>query len=112
MARVHRFLALATVLLVSYFLVLYRLVSIPFVDQKVTDKIVPVVCNVVSASSTSQLNIVLQLPWTLLVAAGSYSLASLGWGLLNFRDCPEAYEELMKVRVYTLPLNAHADCRI
>ncbi|KAH6911081.1 dolichol-phosphate mannosyltransferase subunit 3-domain-containing protein [Coprinopsis sp. MPI-PUGE-AT-0042] len=34
-------------------------------------------------------------PWWLLVTFGSYSLWSLGWGLFTFRDCPEAYTELL-----------------
>jgi hypothetical protein len=38
-----------------------------------------------------------QIPWWLLVSFGSYSLWSLGWGLFTFRDCSEAYEELMTV---------------
>jgi hypothetical protein len=43
-----------------------------------------------------------QLPWWLLVSLGSYSLASLGWGIWSFRDCPEAYAELMQVRLLLL----------
>jgi hypothetical protein len=33
------------------------------------------------------------------MSIGSYSLASLGWGLWSFRDCPDAYAELMHVRL-------------
>ncbi len=40
----------------------------------------------------------MQIPWWCLVAFGAYSLGSLGLGLVRFRDCPEAYEELLKVR--------------
>lgn len=29
---------------------------------------------------------------------GSYTLWSLGWALFTFRDCPEAYQELLSVR--------------
>ncbi|EJD42759.1 dolichol-phosphate mannosyltransferase subunit 3 [Auricularia subglabra TFB-10046 SS5] len=36
------------------------------------------------------------LPWWLLVSFGSYSLWTLGWAMLSFRECPEAYEELTK----------------
>lgn len=38
-----------------------------------------------------------QLPWWLLVSFGSYALWCLGWGLFTFRDCPEAYTELLGV---------------
>jgi dolichyl-phosphate mannosyltransferase polypeptide 3 len=37
-----------------------------------------------------------QLPWWLLVSFGSYSLSSLGLGLLRFHDTPEAYESLLR----------------
>lgn len=37
-----------------------------------------------------------QLPWWLLVSFGSYSLMSLGLGLLRFHDTPEAYESLLR----------------
>ncbi|KAJ3517409.1 hypothetical protein NLJ89_g529 [Agrocybe chaxingu] len=36
-----------------------------------------------------------QLPWWLLVSFGSYSLWSIGTGLLTLRECPEAYNELV-----------------
>ena len=39
----------------------------------------------------------------MLVSLGSYSLASLGWGLWSFRDCPDAYTELMHVRLPEFP---------
>jgi hypothetical protein len=45
----------------------------------------------------------LQLPWWVLVSFGSYSLGSLGLGLWSFRDCPEAYAELMHVRLRHFP---------
>ena len=38
-----------------------------------------------------------QLPWWLLITFGSYSLWSIGMGLLTLRECPEAYNELLKV---------------
>jgi len=31
------------------------------------------------------------------VSFGAYSLWTIGWGLLTLRECPEAYEELIKV---------------
>ena len=38
-----------------------------------------------------------QLPLWALVSFGSYSLASVGYNLLTFRECPEASVELEKV---------------
>lgn len=36
------------------------------------------------------------LPWWALVTFGSYSLATLGWGVLTFKDKEDKYEELLK----------------
>ncbi|KAJ3287447.1 dolichol-phosphate mannosyltransferase subunit 3 [Rhizoclosmatium globosum] len=36
------------------------------------------------------------LPLWLLVAFGAYSLASIGYALVTFGDCPEAYMSLLK----------------
>lgn len=49
----------------------------------------------------------MQIPWWLLVSFGAYSLGSLGLGLLKFRDCPEAYEELLVVspRAFGFPVD-------
>ncbi|KAH8834890.1 dolichol-phosphate mannosyltransferase subunit 3 [Flagelloscypha sp. PMI_526] len=77
MARAHRvaiLFFLTTILYISAFLELF---SLPFIEKDVADQLVPV------------------LPWWLLVSFGSFSLWSLGWGLWTFRDCPEAYKELM-----------------
>lgn len=35
------------------------------------------------------------LPWYLLVCFGSYSLGTLGWGILTFKDKNEKYHELL-----------------
>ncbi|KAI6036665.1 dolichol-phosphate mannosyltransferase subunit 3, partial [Pisolithus microcarpus] len=74
MARVHRVATAASALVVLYLLTLFSLVPVPFVSEQ----ILPAV------------------PWWILVSFGSYSLWSLGWGLFTFRDCPEAYCELLK----------------
>ncbi|KAF7367489.1 Dolichol-phosphate mannosyltransferase subunit 3 [Mycena sanguinolenta] len=58
-------------------LVFFQVFSIPGLDEAAVMQIWPVI------------------PWWLLVTFGSYSLWSLGWGLFTFRDCPEAYHELM-----------------
>ncbi|KAF9328274.1 hypothetical protein BG006_008524 [Podila minutissima] len=34
------------------------------------------------------------LPWWALVTFGAYSLGNIGYHVLTFRDCPEAYDEL------------------
>jgi len=77
MTRATRFAAYALSFLIAYLLVWFSVLPIPFIDTASTDKIVPVI------------------PWWCLVSFGSYSLGSLGWGLWTFRDCPEAYDELM-----------------
>ncbi|KAJ1653061.1 hypothetical protein IWQ61_006742 [Dispira simplex] len=35
------------------------------------------------------------LPFEFLVGLAAYMLGSVGYGLLKFRDCPEAHQELM-----------------
>jgi len=47
-----------------------------------------------------------QLPWWLLISFGSYSLWSIGMGLLTLRECPEAYNELLKVGAWSLALSS------
>ncbi|KAF9088911.1 hypothetical protein BGX29_003562 [Mortierella sp. GBA35] len=34
------------------------------------------------------------LPWWALVSFGAYSLGNIGYHVLTFRDCPEAFDEL------------------
>ncbi|EPQ60273.1 dolichol-phosphate mannosyltransferase subunit 3 [Gloeophyllum trabeum ATCC 11539] len=78
MTRATRFFALSLILVTTYLLAFFSIVPVPFFEESVTEQILPV------------------LPWWLLVSFGSYSLWSLGWGLWTFRDCPDAYEELLK----------------
>ncbi|KAJ8074387.1 hypothetical protein PM082_015287 [Marasmius tenuissimus] len=77
MARAHRVAGIATFFTILYTLVFLQTIQVPFVEEKVVNEILPVI------------------PWWLLVSFGSYSLWSLGWGLFTFRDCPEAYNELL-----------------
>jgi len=77
MTRATRFGSYASVLTVCYFLAWFSIIPTPFIAEETKDQIVPL------------------LPWWVLVSFGSYSLASLGWGLWSFRDCPDAYTELM-----------------
>ncbi|ORZ18914.1 dolichol-phosphate mannosyltransferase subunit 3 [Absidia repens] len=60
---------------VIYFILFFGLIPLPDVIQ---NKIVPV------------------FPWWVLMSFGSYSLGYLGWHVLTFSDCPEAYSELME----------------
>jgi dolichol-phosphate mannosyltransferase subunit 3 len=104
MARAHRFAAVAVLISAVYLLLFFALLPVPFISSQVIQEILPVVSTAVIASrSKYSCQPVIQLPWWLLVAFGSYSLWSLGMGLFTFRDCPEAYEELMKVRFIHLP---------
>ncbi|GHJ84143.1 hypothetical protein NliqN6_0545 [Naganishia liquefaciens] len=77
MSRATRFLALAIPLTVAYLLALLGVLPVPLIDSHHASLLLPVI------------------PWWLLVSFGSYSLGSLGMGLLKFRDCPEAYNELL-----------------
>ncbi|KAF7433683.1 hypothetical protein PC9H_005646 [Pleurotus ostreatus] len=77
MARAHSVGAISFICGILYFLAFYEFISVPLVDKSVSYLVLPV------------------LPWWLLVSFGSYSLWSIGWGLFTFRDCPEAYAELM-----------------
>jgi len=77
MTRAQRFLVVASISSLVYALIAFSVIPFPLLPKDVSDELVPV------------------LPWWLLVSFGAYSLASLGWGLLTFRDCPDAYYELM-----------------
>ncbi|KAH7906427.1 dolichol-phosphate mannosyltransferase subunit 3, partial [Hygrophoropsis aurantiaca] len=73
MARAHRAAFVFILFSALYILALYAFIPVPHAAEEV----LPL------------------LPWWLLVSFGSYSLWSLGWGVFTFRDCPEAYQELM-----------------
>jgi len=77
MARAHRLALLATILTAIYLLTVFSVIPVPFVEEALAREVLPLI------------------PWWLLVSFGSYSLWSLGWGLFTFRDCPEAYNELL-----------------
>ncbi|KAG0691689.1 dolichol-phosphate mannosyltransferase subunit 3 [Suillus ampliporus] len=78
MARLHRVSLYSSILISIYLLVLFEVLPIPVIDAGIVQEILPVI------------------PWWLLVSFGSYSLWSLGWGVFTFRDCPEAYHELLQ----------------
>ncbi|BEJ14473.1 hypothetical protein CspHIS471_0402400 [Cutaneotrichosporon sp. HIS471] len=77
MSKGTRFLAAAVPATLVYLLMLFAILPVPLVDHDTADLILPV------------------LPWWLLVCFGSYSLMSLGLGLVRFHDTPDAYESLL-----------------
>jgi len=77
MARAHRMALIATITTLAYLLLFFNLLSVPLLDAKITEQILPVI------------------PWWLLVTFGSYCLWSIGMGLVSLRECPEAYNELL-----------------
>ncbi|KAJ4477258.1 dolichol-phosphate mannosyltransferase subunit 3 [Lentinula aciculospora] len=77
MTRAQRVATILTSFTALYLLTFFEIFQVPLVEGNVVQEVLPV------------------LPWWLLVSFGSYSLWSLGWGLFTFRDCPEAYEELL-----------------
>jgi dolichyl-phosphate mannosyltransferase polypeptide 3 len=99
MARAQRFATYAAILTTIYILVFLQLVPVPLVEEETVAQLIPVVSSSEEYGSNCLLScfVRLQIPWWLLVTFGSYSLWSLGWGLFTFRDCDEAYEELMGV---------------
>lgn len=48
-----------------------------------------------------------QLPLWAVVSFGAYSLASIGYNLFIFRECPEAFSELEQVDHNTALLGSH-----
>ncbi|KAN0080405.1 Dolichol-phosphate mannosyltransferase subunit 3 [Tylopilus felleus] len=78
MARAHRIAIVASAFIVVYLLALFAVLPLPFLDPDVVAQLLHVI------------------PWWLLVSFGAYSLASLGWGLFTFQDCPDAYHELLE----------------
>jgi len=78
MARAHRLALFLAAFTFLYVLLFFSVLPLPpFLDPRAVGEILPVI------------------PWWALVSFGSYSLWSMGWGLWSFRDCPEAFEELM-----------------
>jgi len=77
MTRAHRVGGLSVAVLVAYLLIYFGLIPTPFVSEIVASQIIPTI------------------PWWLLVSFGSYSLWTLGIGILTFRECPGAYHEVL-----------------
>lgn len=77
MSRATRVALLSAIFSITYFLVLFAFIPVPLIAKEQTEQILPV------------------LPWWLLVSFGSYALGSLGHGLYTFRECTDAYTELL-----------------
>ncbi|KAF8588360.1 dolichol-phosphate mannosyltransferase subunit 3 [Ramaria rubella] len=77
MTRATRFAVVAGILSLLYILAYLSVLPVPLLADATKNEILSVI------------------PWWLLVSFGSYSLGSLGWGLYTFRDCPDAYHELL-----------------
>ncbi|KAI0286845.1 dolichol-phosphate mannosyltransferase subunit 3 [Russula aff. rugulosa BPL654] len=77
MTRATRVAIWLAIFLVAYFLALFAFIPVPFFSKEHAEDVLPV------------------LPWWLLISFGSYSLWSLGHGLYTFRECTDAYTELL-----------------
>ncbi|KAI9279414.1 dolichol-phosphate mannosyltransferase subunit 3 [Umbelopsis sp. AD052] len=75
MTRATESFTTAAVIIGLYLAFALRIIPLP---QKFQDDIIPV------------------LPWWALVSFGSYCLGTLGWNVMTFGECPEAYDELMR----------------
>ncbi|KAG0733900.1 hypothetical protein G6F57_005813 [Rhizopus arrhizus] len=74
MTRATEAFTAGAIAIIIYFILFFGFVPLPEIVQ---DKIVPV------------------LPWWVLMTFGCYCLNNIGYALYTFRDCPEAYHELM-----------------
>ncbi|WFD19954.1 hypothetical protein MCAP1_002197 [Malassezia caprae] len=77
MTRATRFATLAGCAALVYLIFLVGIIPVPLIPTSVSDAILPV------------------LPWWVLVSTGAYLLFQVGWGLYNFNDTPQAYDELL-----------------
>ncbi|KAI8979242.1 dolichol-phosphate mannosyltransferase subunit 3 [Mycotypha africana] len=74
MTRATEAFTIGVILFTTYIILYLGFVPLPDIVQ---DKIIPV------------------LPWWGLITFGCYCLFTIGFALFTFRDCPEAYHELM-----------------
>ncbi|KAH8554647.1 dolichol-phosphate mannosyltransferase subunit 3 [Umbelopsis sp. PMI_123] len=75
MTRATEAFTTAAIVIGIYLVFALHIIPLP---QKIQDDIIPV------------------LPWWVLVSFGSYCLGTLGWNVMTFGECPEAYDELMR----------------
>ncbi|KAI9364095.1 dolichol-phosphate mannosyltransferase subunit 3 [Pilaira anomala] len=74
MTRATEAYTFGAILIATYMVLYLGIIPLP---ETVQEKVIPV------------------LPWWALVAFGSYCLSNIGSAMYTFRDCPEAYTELM-----------------
>ncbi|PWN44788.1 dolichol-phosphate mannosyltransferase subunit 3 [Ceraceosorus guamensis] len=77
MTRAQRFGTGLGAAVLVYALLWLDILPLPLVSNEVKWEILPVI------------------PWWVLVSTGSYLLYGIGWGLYNFNDVPQAYDDLM-----------------
>jgi len=77
MTRAARVALSLAIFFIAYFLALFAFIPTPFFSEEHAEQILPV------------------LPWWLLISFGSYTLWSLGHGLYTYRECTDAYTELL-----------------
>ena len=106
MTRARRVALLSAIFSITYILVLFAFIPVPFVAKEHTEQILPVVRRLVLMLIFHSKDV--QLPWWLLVSFGSYALWSLGRGVFTFRECTDAYTELLTVSVGLLFCHPHA----
>lgn len=112
MTRASRFLVSASGFTLIYLLLLLEILPTPLIPQQAKQEILPTVRSTfyllipLLSSPFIQNSIELsfdsfylstQLPWWGLISVGSYLLWNMGWGIFNFNDVPQAYEDLMVV---------------
>ena len=102
MTRARRVAVLSAIFTITYILVLFAFIPVPSIAKERTEQILPVVRYIVLLLAAPDTQIDVQLPWWLLVSFGSYALWSLGHGLYTFRECTDAYTELLSVCVKLL----------
>lgn len=95
MSRGTRFLTWSIPLAIIYLFMLAGILPVPLISQESADEILPVVSLFVIIYVGADADDLRQIPFWLLVSFGSYSLTSLGLGLLRFNDCPDAYQSLL-----------------
>ncbi|WFD27534.1 hypothetical protein MNAN1_002532 [Malassezia nana] len=77
MTRATRFAMLAGCATLIYLLFFFHILPVPLITTSVAD------------------DVLVTLPWWVLVSTGAYLLFQVGWGLYNFNDTPHAYDELL-----------------
>lgn len=103
MTRLTSLLLKSLPVVAIYLLFLSNVLPVPLLPAHISAQLLPVVSERGALPSLEPNGQraddwhVRQIPWVFLVAFGAYALASLGWGLITFRDCPEAHYELLAV---------------